>query len=169
MQVVFWVLMGIILIFCITAFTGAPFVPSRNKDLQEVFAKLYPIKKSDYLVDLGSGDGKVLKAANAYGARALGVEINPFLYAYSKLRFWSNPHIQTKYGDFFHMQFPTEVTVFYVFGDGRDIERMAKIVQKQANLARHDVYMISHAFDLANKKPVKQLNAYYLYKFKEEK
>ena len=157
------------MIFCVTAFTGAPFVPSRNKDLQEVFTKLYPIRKTDYLVDLGSGDGKVLKAANAHGARALGIEINPFLYVFSKLRFWSNPDVQTRYGDFFHMKYPHETTVFYVFGDSRDIKRIAKVVQKQANLAKREVFMISHAFDLANKKPEKQLGAYYLYKFKEEK
>jgi SAM-dependent methyltransferase len=37
----------------------------------------------DYLVDLGSGDGRVVIAAARRGARALGVEFNPDLVKYS--------------------------------------------------------------------------------------
>lgn len=37
----------------------------------------------DYLVDLGSGDGRVVIAAARRGARALGVEFNPHLVKYS--------------------------------------------------------------------------------------
>ncbi len=44
-------------------------------------AKVTP---DDYLIDLGSGDGRVVIAAARRGARALGVEFNPDLVSYSK-------------------------------------------------------------------------------------
>ena len=168
-EVIGWIVLGIVFIFALTAFTGAPFVPSLNKDLREIFAKLYSLSEKDYLVDLGSGDGKVLKVANSLGARALGVEINPFLYFFSKIRFIGNPKVQVKYGDLFHRKYPDDVTVFYAFGDSRDIERIAKIVQKHADRTKQSCFLISHAFDLAEKKPVKKQGAYLLYKFEEEK
>lgn len=168
-QVILFLLLAVVVVFCLTALTGAPFVPSLNKDLRVIFKKLYPLGKNDLLVDLGSGDGKVLKVANSFGASALGVEINPLLYLFSKIRFVGNRKITVKYGDFFQTKYPTNTTVFYVFGDSRDIERIAKVAQRQANAARRTVYMISHAFDLANKQPVKKHGAYLLYKFEEEK
>ena len=168
-MVIGWIILGVVFVFALTAFTGAPFVPSFNTDLREIFVKLYPLSERDFLVDLGSGDGKVLKVANSFGARALGVEINPFLYVFSKIRFIGNRDVKVRFGDLFHMKYPEETTVFYAFGDSRDIERIAKVVQKQANRSGHAVYMISHAFDLASKKPAKKHGAYLLYKFEEEK
>ena len=168
-EVIGWIILGIILIFALTAFTGAPFVPSFNKDLREIFAKLYPLGEKDFLVDLGSGDGKVLKVANSFGARALGVEINPFLYFFSKIRFIGNSKVDVKFGDLFHRKYPDEATVFYAFGDSRDIERIAKIVQKHTNRTKRTCYLISHAFELTSKKPAKKHGAYVLYKFEEEK
>ncbi len=44
-------------------------------------AKLTP---SDYLIDLGSGDGRIVIAAAKRGARALGVEFNPEMVELSK-------------------------------------------------------------------------------------
>jgi len=46
---------------------------------------LAAVKPGDYLIDLGSGDGRiVITAAHQYGARGLGVEIVPDLVAKSR-------------------------------------------------------------------------------------
>jgi hypothetical protein len=56
---------------------GAPFVPTPMPVVERMLelAKLTP---TDVLYDLGSGDGRiVITAAQRYGARGVGIEINP--------------------------------------------------------------------------------------------
>jgi len=64
---------------------GAPFVPLVQKDLNVIFKHL-KVKKSDVFVDLGSGDGRVVRiATQTLGIPSIGVEINPFLVVYSRI------------------------------------------------------------------------------------
>jgi SAM-dependent methyltransferase len=52
--------------------------------LVEKMLDLAHVTSSDYLIDLGSGDGRTVIAAAKRGARALGVEYNPDMVALSK-------------------------------------------------------------------------------------
>jgi SAM-dependent methyltransferase len=55
----------------------APYVPT-PQDVVERMLALANVQKSDYLIDLGCGDGRIpVTAARKYGARALGVDIDP--------------------------------------------------------------------------------------------
>ena len=159
----------VILIFGFTAITGAPFVPSRKRAAMEAFQKLYPLSKKDFLIDLGSGNGKVLAIATKFGAKCLGLELNPLLVLYSKIRLCHNPLAKTKNADMFHYNFPKETTVVYVFGDGRDMKRIVKTIEKQVAKIGHPLFLISHAFEAEGREPVKAHGAYYLYKIEERK
>lgn len=54
-----------------------PYVPSPNEVVDRMLA-LAQVKSSDLVVDLGCGDGRiVITAAQKYGARGRGVDINP--------------------------------------------------------------------------------------------
>jgi SAM-dependent methyltransferase len=54
-----------------------PYVPTTEKAVVEML-KLAGVKKTDVVYDLGCGDGRiVVAAAKTYGARAVGVDINP--------------------------------------------------------------------------------------------
>ena len=64
---------------------GAPFLPSSRKKIKTMIA-LADLKADDIAVDLGSGNGVLIAAAAACGARAIGVEVNPFLVYYSRWR-----------------------------------------------------------------------------------
>ena len=64
---------------------GAPFVRSR-KNKRAAMLALARIKKDETAMDLGSGDGTLLIEAARVGAHGVGVEINPFLVWYSRLR-----------------------------------------------------------------------------------
>ena len=56
--------------------------PQRLVDLMLLMAE---VKKDDLLYDLGSGDGRlVITAAKTYGARGIGIEIDPELIAIAK-------------------------------------------------------------------------------------
>ena len=55
------------------------YVPSPD-EVVEAMLEMAQVKKSDIVYDLGSGDGSIpILAAKKYGARGVGIEINPVL------------------------------------------------------------------------------------------
>ncbi len=52
--------------------------------LAEKMLSLAQVTSEDYVIDLGSGDGRIVISAAKRGARALGIEYNPDLVALSK-------------------------------------------------------------------------------------
>jgi len=52
--------------------------------LVEKMLDLAEVSPNDYVIDLGSGDGRIVIAAAKRGARALGIELNPDLVELSK-------------------------------------------------------------------------------------
>ena len=64
--------------------TDVPFVVTPDNVTIEML-RLADVKPSDYVIDLGSGDGRiVIVAAKRFGARGLGVEIVPSLVDQSR-------------------------------------------------------------------------------------
>lgn len=64
--------------------TGAPYVPSPQSIVARML-ELAGVDGSDFVIDLGSGDGRiVLTAAKVFGARGLGVEIREDLVRQSR-------------------------------------------------------------------------------------
>ncbi|MBQ6510607.1 hypothetical protein IJI94_01410 [Candidatus Saccharibacteria bacterium] len=163
MVIVLIVVIVIVLVFGLTALTGAPYVPSLKSELNIAFTKLYKLGKKDLLVDLGSGDGKVLGAAISYGAKAVGVEINPLLVLWTKLKY-RKAKVYCK--NMFRFKLPKETTVVYIFGDSRDIKKIVEYVKKEATRLKKPLYLISLAFDITipNVKLIKSISSNFLYK-----
>jgi SAM-dependent methyltransferase len=73
--------------FCATALAqdnDVPFVVTPDNVTREML-KLADVKAGDFVIDLGSGDGRiVIVAAKLFGARGLGVEIVPELVEKSR-------------------------------------------------------------------------------------
>ncbi|OGE30798.1 hypothetical protein A2631_03860 [Candidatus Daviesbacteria bacterium RIFCSPHIGHO2_01_FULL_44_29] len=73
-------------VFCIIVdFTGAPYVPTSQKILEEILegAKL---KKGQQWLELGSGDGRATRlAVRRYGVAGTGIDIHIPLIFYSRL------------------------------------------------------------------------------------
>lgn len=160
-----WVIFGIVLTVGFVAFTGAPYVPSKRRDVRRAFSELYPLSEKDVLVDLGSGDGIVLREASRKDARAVGFELHPILVLISK---WLSRHdskVQVRQANLWRSKLPSDVTVVYVFGDGRDIAKMVAYVQKETNRLGRPVALISYAF-MTKDTPVKSVGAHHLYKLK---
>lgn len=54
-----------------------PYVPTPQAVVEKML-EMADVKEGDYLIDLGSGDGRIpVTAAKKYGIRALGVDLNP--------------------------------------------------------------------------------------------
>ncbi|XP_051825805.1 ATP synthase subunit C lysine N-methyltransferase isoform X3 [Antechinus flavipes] len=63
-----------------------PFVPATSNQIENVLKMLRCRRGS--LVDIGSGDGRIVIAAAKEGFRAVGYELNPWLVWYSRYRAW---------------------------------------------------------------------------------
>ena len=60
-----------------SASATVPYVPT-PQEVVERMLQIAKVTKNDYLIDLGSGDGRiVVTAARRYGARGFGVDLNP--------------------------------------------------------------------------------------------
>jgi len=62
---------------------GAVYYPSRNEAVRQMLS-LAEVGKGDTVIDLGSGDGRILIEAAKRGAKAIGYELNPVLVMLSK-------------------------------------------------------------------------------------
>ena len=163
-----WLLVIFIVIvtFGFMAFTGAPYVPSKPKDLRRAFKELYPLGASDHLVDIGSGDGIVLRIASSCGARATGYEINPIINLIARVWSRHDSRVQAKFANFWTANFPDDTTVVYTFGDARDIGRMTQKVEDEASRLGHTLWFISYAFELPGYTAHKTVGAHHLYEIK---
>ena len=79
----------VILGFCTwitwTRWKGAPWVPSGRRIVRKMLT-MADVKPGELVYDLGSGDGRVLAmAARRFGARAVGIEIDPLRYVWSRM------------------------------------------------------------------------------------
>lgn len=165
MEWIIWSIAGVILVFGWVVIRGAPYVPSHRRFVRESFEKLYPVSTKDILVDLGSGDGVVLRAAAARGAKAVGYEINPLLVVATKLLSWGNRHVEVKVADYWRVELPKGTTIVYLFAVSRDIKKTQKQMQRWTDTCGHDLYLMTYGAKLDGKKPVKELKAHTLYQF----
>lgn len=152
-------LMGSVVLF------GAPYVPSRSVDVRRAFTKLYTLGPNDLVIDIGSGDGRVLRAASKLGARAVGYELNPLLVIISTILSKGDANVTTRLANFWHTSFPENTTVVYTFGESRDIGKMAKKVRTEAERLNTTIHFISYGFEVPELMPIKTDRSFFLYRF----
>jgi len=82
---------GFILYLCVAFITGAPFVPSSKHAVASMIAlaKLHPKMT---VIDLGSGDGRLLFEAAKQGALTQGIEINPYFVLFTRVKAFFSPY-----------------------------------------------------------------------------
>jgi SAM-dependent methyltransferase len=158
-----WIVCGIILLFGFVVLRGAPYVPSKRRLLDKAFDELYPISDKDVLVDIGCGDGVVLRAAAARGARAVGYELNPALVIIAKI-LSRDKRISIRLADFWFVTLPADTTIVYTFGESRDIKKMYALAQKTAKQNNRQIYFMSFGFPVPDVTLYKKNTSFYLYK-----
>jgi hypothetical protein len=166
MKIIALVIFIVVLLFGFVVFRGAPYVPSKKRDIKKVFRELYPISNADVLVDIGSGDGVVLREAVRAGAKkAVGIELNPLLVVISRLLSRHTAAVEVRLADFWLTKLPEETTVIYTFGESRDIEKMARRVESEAQRLGRPLYFISYGFALSSRSYEKASTVHFLYRF----
>lgn len=155
----------IIVVLGFSVFFGAPYVPSRRRDMQRMFDSLYPLSKSDVLVDIGSGDGLVLREASRRGATAVGYEINPVLVSVSKFLSRHDSRVHIFIANHWKVDFPKETSVVYAFSVERDARKLNKKIQTEATKLHKPLTLICYGSPLPNTKAERTFEAYHLYTF----
>lgn len=161
-----WIILGtVVMLFLLTVFRGAPYVPTRKSDLERAFTKLCPIGSDDFIVDIGAGDGIVLRQAALRGARGLGLELNPVLVGVATILNWrQRGKIRVKLADFWYTQLPSETTLVYAFGESRDIKKMYQKIEHEATRLGKPLLFMSYGFAVADAAPIKHDKSFYLYR-----
>lgn len=163
MVVELWIICILIAAFGGVALVGAPYVPSLKRDIKRAFDDLYALSPTDVLVDMGCGDGVVLREAARRGASAVGYELNPFMTLAAKLLCRRYARVRVVQANFWRIEVPNDTTIVYTFGDSRDIERMAQWVEAQATRLGRPLYFMSYGFRLQARQPMRESGAHILY------
>lgn len=159
----FWVFFAIVMLFGFVVFRGAPYVPTGRKYLLAAFTKLYQLRPSDVLVDVGSGDGRVMRLVSAKVKRAVGYELNPALVLFSRLLSRKQRNVETRLADFWLTDLPDDVTVVYAFSVSRDIQKLTKKLNYEANRIGHEIKVITYGAGIDALRPDKTYQAFKLY------
>lgn len=149
----------IVLVFSFVILFGAPYLPTLKDRAEEAF-KLLDLKPGDTLLELGSGDGRILRMAAKKGIKGIGYELNPLLVWYSQISCWRYRKLVTfKCRNYWQVTLPA-CDGIYVFLLDRF---MSKLDKKIMNELKPPVKLVSYAFKIPGRKPVKAKNALYMY------
>lgn len=156
----FVILMGVF--FTIDIFLDLPYVGSQHHKIETII-KLANIKKGETVIDLGSGDGRLLFASASKGAKAIGYELNPFLIAltliHTKLKGLGN-EISIERKSFWKADLKV-ADVIFVYSLKKSIAKFEDFVYKNAS---PDTRIVVNLHPFPDKKPIKSSNGIYLYK-----
>jgi hypothetical protein len=156
--------LGVAVAFIAVVFSmifGAPYVPVADDRLAAML-EMAKIKAGERLVDLGSGDGKILFAAARQGALTEGWEINPYLcvWTWAAAR-WHGlaPRVKVHCHSYWDDKYGTaDVVALYLLPS-----QMARLEKKLLAELRPGTRVVSAGFVFPNWKPTQELNGSRLY------
>ena len=160
-----WILLAlaVTLPFGVAALTGAPWLPTLKRETDSALA-IADLKPGQTIIDLGSGDGRLLLAAARRGLRGIGYEINPFMYLISLIvTFRYRRRITIHPADFWRARLPPTDAV-YVFLLPR---LMPDLERKLTSELVKPTPVISLAFEFPGRRPVTQVGSVRRYFFGE--
>lgn len=152
----------VIYIIYIQLIPGAFYYPSAPDRVKTIFNNL-KINKNDTVIDLGSGDGRLLIAAAQKGAKAIGYEMNPTIAYQSRQKIASlnlTNLITIKIKNFWKADL-SSATVICVYQFPKYIKKLEKNLKKSS----HHVIVVSNNYPFPNQKPYLVKNNIYFYKF----
>lgn len=128
-----------------------PYVPTSQTTVDEML-KIAKVTAKDYVIDLGSGDGRIVVSAAKLGATAMGVDINPQRIKEShenakaagvtdKVKFFQQDLFQTKFSD------ATVLTMYLL--PSVNLRLRPTILNEMKPGTR----IVSHDFDMGDWKP----------------
>jgi SAM-dependent methyltransferase len=161
-----WVIFALIVVilgFGLVVFVGPPYLPTLRKQINTALDML-ELKEGQTLLELGSGDGRVMLAAAERGIKVVGIELNPFLVIISwlvTLRY--RKQVRIVWGSYWGAPWPRADAVF-TFMLPRYMSKLDERMQKW----RPDVQikLASFAFAIPSREPLEKRDGVYMYEYK---
>ena len=158
----------IVAIFLATVLVGAPYVPTHSRQFRRLLRHLQLNPQTDVLVDLGAGDGKIVRLSAPYVKLALGYEINPALVALAKLRTRRFQNARIQLADFRQIQLPPETTVIYIFSAGTFLNQVIALINRHLQQANQPVTVISYGFEMPDLGQPEVYQVFLIYRLKQK-
>jgi len=140
---------------------GAVYYPTTNLAVKKML-KLSSAGPKDTLIDLGSGDGRILIAAAKKGTKAIGYEINPFLVKKSR-RLISKAKLDklvTVHQKSFWKADFSQATIITVYLFPKFMNRLQLLLEKST---KHPLKIVANNYPFPKLTPIKQDQKIYLY------
>jgi SAM-dependent methyltransferase len=157
----FLFLLLLILLFGFVVFFGAPYLPTLKTQADEAL-KLLDLKPGQTLLELGCGDGRVLRLAAEQGCTAVGYELNPLLVLAARIRTWRHrKNVRVVWGNYWTAKWPPADGIFVFLLD----KYMNKLDKKIIQEYKESVKLVSFAFKVPGKVAAKESKGLYLYEY----
>ncbi len=131
---------------------GAPWAPTRMRVLKKAFDDI-TIGEKDTVVDLGAGDGSIIREAARRGARAIGYELSPIMWAVARIRTFRVKNARISYGNFLTKPLPGDATLVFLFLMPKHMDTIRSFLSRQRMGQR--TLVLSYAFSFPGIVPVK--------------
>lgn len=158
-----WLLLGLVVVsFSFVLLYGAPYLPTLRPQIIAAL-DLLDLNDGQTMLELGCGDGRVLRAAAARGWNCVGYELNPILAGIAWLRTRRyRKQVQIIWGDYWKKSWPEFAGVFAFILP----KYMAKLDKKITQETGKPVKLVSFAFKITARKPTQQRDGVLLYEYK---
>jgi cyclopropane fatty-acyl-phospholipid synthase-like methyltransferase len=160
MIIVSLVVLFLLLGFAVSSISGAPWVPARSYDI-EVLLDDADMKPGDIYIELGCGDGRLVRAAAQRGFIAIGYELNPLLWAIAWARSLGHKNTHIRLGNFWHQDI-SQADVVMAFLVPRTMPRLGRKAEKEM---KKGARLISYIFPIEHKKHSRKHRSWYIYTF----
>lgn len=159
------ILVVVFMVFAFAIFFGAPYLPTLKPQIQDAL-DLMDLKKGQTMLELGSGDGRVMLAAAKRGWNVVGYEINPLLVILSwllTLRY--RKQVTIIWGDYWRKSWP-ECDGIFVFLLDKYMPRLDEQIWLNC---KRPVRVVSFAFKIPGKRIAQKKKGMFLYKYNYSK
>ena len=115
------------------------------------------------MLELGCGDGRVVRAAATRGWRVVGIELNPLLVLVARASTWRyRKQVKIIWGNYFRVSWPP-AQVFFTFILTRQMPRLDHLIRAHS---KRPVRLASFAFEIPDKKPKLKRDSVFLYEYR---
>jgi len=142
---------------------GPVYKPSSVEAVKKML-DLARVEKTDRVLDLGSGDGRIIIEVGKRGAKAIGYEVDPILFFQSRLkisRLQLNGLVKIKLKSFWKADFswPTVIVVYLL---PKYLKKLKKRLNKKIT---KPILVVSNIYKIPGKTVVRKNGQVYLYRF----